>query len=465
MNPLLAASKLCRDTDSNSDGLISALNNSEKRSSMTTPSSSCNSFGSSAGKPKVQRSSKTAMKKKSGSIYRKAPQAPKRFKPAYICFSMAKHKEIKEELGSNTTVSDVSKKISQVWHSLAPNDRAHWDEEAEKDKKRYETEKAAYTGPWKILAKPSKADANAPKRPMSSFLYYAQKYRPIVKKDNPELCNTEVSKLLGVMWKNAAEDEKQKYIQHEEAQRAVYNSAIADWHKKQAEEVNSIPEFRQEPPSEDSGVVSSSNPRPYSPHYENSGGNNKFVEQQQQIGMQTYYAQPPSAHSMMAQPQPSMAYGIYPQQPPAPPSYSGQYEHLPQSYPARGNAAYSYPQYSGDQISYNAHDFSVRNSGDPQHDYSVQNPGAPQQEYAVHNSGSPQQDYSNHPGAIQQDYVTQNSGIPQQDYSVQNPGVVQHPNESYNAYNIRPNEAGSEFYAGGNVALFQEYGNEYNNQM
>jgi len=374
---------------------------------------------------------------------------------------MEKHKEIKKELGSNATVSDVSKKISRVWHALPPNERAHWDEEAEKDKKRYETEKASYNGPWKILAKPSKADANAPKRPMSSFLYYAQKYRPIAKKDNPELCNTEVSKLLGVMWKNAPEDEKQKYIQHEEAQRAIYNSAIADWHKKQAEDLSSIPEYRQETATNDSGLASSNHPRPYSPHYDNGVINNKYVEQQH-MGMQTYYGQPPASHGMNPPPIP---YGMY-SQPPPHPSYNGQYEHPPQGYPGHSSAAYSYPSYTGEQNqSYNTQpDYSIHNPGAPQHDYSVRNSGAPQHEYFVHNPGAPQQEYSGHPGAPQQDYSIQNSGATQH-YSGHNSGVPQHSNDSYNTYNIPQSDGGGgDFYAS-NTNLFQDYGNDYSNQM
>mmetsp|Transcript_31387 Transcript_31387/g.71804 ORF Transcript_31387/g.71804 Transcript_31387/m.71804 type:complete len:347 (-) Transcript_31387:366-1406(-) len=289
-----------------------------------TPELTPDGCESSPTKPNVHRTSKSCGKrKKVGSMYRKAPQAPKRFKPAYICFSMAKHKEIKKELGSNATVSDVSKRISQVWHSLPPNERAHWDQAAEEDKKRYEAEKAAYSGPWKILSKPSKADVNAPKRPMSSFLYYAQKYRPIAKKENPELCNTEVSKLLGVMWKDAPQEEKQKYIQHEEAQRALYNSAISDWHKKQAEENSSPPEYNQEKISDEAGFLSLNNPRSYSPQYDNASTNGNYTEQQQvnmqqqagmqqQVGMQPYYSHPPAPHSMMSQP---MQYGMYPQPP------------------------------------------------------------------------------------------------------------------------------------------------------
>mmetsp|Transcript_31388 Transcript_31388/g.71806 ORF Transcript_31388/g.71806 Transcript_31388/m.71806 type:complete len:401 (-) Transcript_31388:147-1349(-) len=348
-----------------------------------TPELTPDGCESSPTKPNVHRTSKSCGKrKKTGSMYRKAPQAPKRFKPAYICFSMAKHKEIKKELGSDATVSDVSKHISQVWHSLPPNERAHWDKIAEEDKKRYEAEKAAYKGPWKILSKPSKTDANAPKRPMSSFLYYAQKYRAIVKKENSELSNTEVSKLLGVMWKNAPEDEKQKYIQYEQDKRALYNSEISDWHQKQAEDNSSPPENNQEK-IPDAGFLSLNNPPSYmySPQYDNASTNGYDTEQQT-VGMQPYYSHPPAPQSMMP---PPMQYGMYSQ-----PTYNdysnaqsdqvqhqGYHQVQHQEYPGSNKVLYSssYPTYEGKQsYTYNSYqDYSTNNTAAPQYNNALFN--------------------------------------------------------------------------------------------
>jgi len=459
MDPQPVISELFQKSDCGFSG-----NNDVTTGKTEDKSDLCPSFRSSSTKPKVHKSSKASMKKKSSSMYRKAPQAPKRFKPAYICFSMEKHKEIKKELGSKATVGAVSKRISQVWHSLPPNERAHWDEEAEKDKKRYEAEKSVYKGPWKILAKPSKADANAPKRPMSSFLYYAQKYRPIVKKENPELCNTEVSKLLGVMWKNAPEDEKQKYIQHEEAQRAIYNSAISDWHKKRSEATSSVPEYRQETAPNDSGLASSNLPRPYLPHHDNVVGNNKDAEQQQQqqqqqqqhMGMHTYYGQAPASHGMIPPPVPYGNYTLNSQLPPHP-SYNGHYEHAHMGYPAHSTSAYSYPPYAGEQYqSYNTQqdysvhgtqDFSSLNSINPQQDYSVHHP----QDYSPHNSSSSPKEYDVLNSAPQQDYSVHSSEAP-------------NASDSHNVYYMPQNEMEGNHY-NSHASEYQEYGNDYSNHM
>jgi len=385
MNPKTATSEVSQDINSYFSGdHIKSIGKTNNGVDLATPFRSTSTI-----KPKVHVSSKLIQKKKNTAMYRKAPQAPKRFKPAYICFSMANHKQVKKELGPNSRVGDISKRISQVWHSLLPNERARWDKEAEEDKKRYELEKADYTGPWKILARPSKVDVNAPKRPMSSFLYYAQKYRQIVKRKNPELCNTEVSKLLGVMWKNAPKEEKQKYIEHEESKRAIYKSAISEWHKKQ-EEISLIPEHHQEHVPD-----TVRHPFPYSHQNSTSVERNEYAEehQQQHTGMRTFYEQLPAPHVVMP---PQMPCKMYSQQPPYP-SYNDHYEHMHQGYPIpiTGN------QNSSNNIQQDsyAHNFEA-----PKENDSIHNSWAPQQEYFAHNSGASLQPCYVHDSASRRHY-------------------------------------------------------------
>ena len=97
-------------------------------------------------------------KKRDAHALRKAPQAPKRFKSSYICFFMAKQPEIKAELGEDANVTSVSKRSAEMWKNLPPEDRAHWDAVAAEDKRRYMSEKAAYTGPWQVPWKRVKKD-------------------------------------------------------------------------------------------------------------------------------------------------------------------------------------------------------------------------------------------------------------------------------------------------------------------
>ena len=43
-----------------------------------------------------------------------------------------------------------------MWKTLPPDQRAHWDDVAKKDKDRYMAEKAMYTGPWQVPWKRAK---------------------------------------------------------------------------------------------------------------------------------------------------------------------------------------------------------------------------------------------------------------------------------------------------------------------
>jgi len=78
-----------------------------------------------------------------------------------------------------------------------------------------------------------KKDPNAPKRPLSAFMYYSQKQRPNVKKENPTATFAEVAKILGEQWKaldaslrkeydKSAADDKKRF----EKQKAAYEKGV-----------------------------------------------------------------------------------------------------------------------------------------------------------------------------------------------------------------------------------------------
>lgn len=172
---------------------------------------------------------KKGKKKRDANALRKAPNAPKRFKSSYICFFMAKQPEIKESLGDQATVTAISKRSAAMWKNLPAEERAHWDDVAAKDKQRYMIEKSQYTGPWQIPWKRAKKDPSAPKRPMSAFLYFSQGRRSQIKAANPEMKNTQVSRILGEMWRNLAEEDRRPHVEKEMEERKKYKVAMAEW--------------------------------------------------------------------------------------------------------------------------------------------------------------------------------------------------------------------------------------------
>jgi hypothetical protein len=65
-------------------------------------------------------------KKESNIKFKKAPQAPRRFKSAYMFFSTEKHKAIRQENGKKLQTTDVAKQVSHAWKNLSSNEREHW---------------------------------------------------------------------------------------------------------------------------------------------------------------------------------------------------------------------------------------------------------------------------------------------------------------------------------------------------
>jgi len=99
----------------------------------------------------------TSANSKRKSKFKKAPQAPKRFKSAYIFFSTEMMQRIKaQQKGGDDEkqkITDISKKISIAWKKLKPEDREKWNLIAKKDKERFLEEKKNYKGPWQLPVK------------------------------------------------------------------------------------------------------------------------------------------------------------------------------------------------------------------------------------------------------------------------------------------------------------------------
>jgi len=116
-----------------------------------------------------------------------------------------------------------------MWKLLSREDRHYWDDVADKDKQRYMLEKASYNGPWQIPFKRAKKDPSAPRRPMSAFLLWSIGMRQQVKEANPTIKNTEVSKILGDIWKKCTYEERRPHIEKEKVEREKYKLAMAEW--------------------------------------------------------------------------------------------------------------------------------------------------------------------------------------------------------------------------------------------
>jgi high mobility group protein B1 len=101
---------------------------------------------------------------------------------------------------------------------------------AQQDRQRYDKEKAAYKGPWKV---PIVKHPNAPKKPMSAFLAFGNQRRKAVAEANPSMNGTQISYSLAKLWRNAPDDIKGEYRKKEAYERALYKQRRAIWEAQQ----------------------------------------------------------------------------------------------------------------------------------------------------------------------------------------------------------------------------------------
>merc|ERR1712238_356538 len=113
-------------------------------------------------------------------------------------------------MGIKDTPQKEGMDMRKVWKEASPEVRTKFTSFAEADKirfikesKKYENEKFAlemYYDKCKKDKKHNKKDEDAPKRTVSSYMYFAKEKRQSVQKKNPKSSPTEISKLLGEMW-------------------------------------------------------------------------------------------------------------------------------------------------------------------------------------------------------------------------------------------------------------------------
>eukprot|EP00978_Attheya_sp_CCMP212_P027725 scaffold93529_cov62-Attheya_sp.AAC.1 len=171
--------------------------------------------------------------KAAGVKFIKAPQAPKRFKSAYMFFSTAMHPDIRTRLGSKGAkekTTGIAKLVSLEWKGLNKEERARWEDMARLDKERFEREKSTYNGPWKVPIR--KKDASTPKRPMSAFLDFSNENRKLAKLSNPHLNSRVISKILANMWKEAKADERAFFVDRERERLETFKAKLKAWKER-----------------------------------------------------------------------------------------------------------------------------------------------------------------------------------------------------------------------------------------
>ena len=80
--------------------------------------------------------------------------------------------------------------------------------------------------------KRGKKDKNAPKRPISAYLFYNQERREKLKKEKPNLDNKELIKAMSEEWNKLTDEEKKPYVKKAEADKKRYIEEMKAYESK-----------------------------------------------------------------------------------------------------------------------------------------------------------------------------------------------------------------------------------------
>jgi len=119
-------------------------------------------------------------------------------------------------------IAEISRRCGEIWKTMTDREKAPYYEMAEEDKSRYEKQMLDWR-PGQIFQGTEGRDPGAPKRYMSSYIFFSNDYRPIVREKDPTLTLPEVSRCLGIAWKNLTAEQRLPYERRANEDKERYN--------------------------------------------------------------------------------------------------------------------------------------------------------------------------------------------------------------------------------------------------
>merc|ERR1719219_656511 len=130
-----------------------------------------------------------------------------------------------------------------MWKKTSENEQAPFLKKAEKAKAKYESARAKYIKSsgyqkfqeelkeWKAkaAAKPFPKDSNAPKRPMSSYMFFVNEQRPYVVSEHPDMKVTDVLRELGKRWSKLTSKQQAPFVVMQKEAKEEYAKALAKY--------------------------------------------------------------------------------------------------------------------------------------------------------------------------------------------------------------------------------------------
>lgn len=171
----------------------------------------------------------------------KDPNAPKRGKSSYIFFCVEYREKIKKS-HPDMDAKDIIKELGQAWRQLPNEKKQKYEQMASKDKERYSSESKDYTPPAHV----EKKKQDGPKKGKSSYIFFCQEQREVVKQDYPDMKPKEITAKLGELWNGLSDEDKKPYIKMANSDKDRYES------EKGTSEKESTKELKKEPKQDSS---------------------------------------------------------------------------------------------------------------------------------------------------------------------------------------------------------------------
>jgi len=147
----------------------------------------------------------------------KDPNAPKKPMSAYILYSNSRRAAVREE-NPGMKFGQITQTIAAQFRTLEGKEKRIWEKKSTKEKERYRREMANYSAPEESddngggKNKKKKKDPNAPKKALTSYMYFMNRNRASIKEKNPEATFGELARLVAAAFRALTPEQKQKYI-------------------------------------------------------------------------------------------------------------------------------------------------------------------------------------------------------------------------------------------------------------
>ena len=176
---------------------------------------------------------KKKKKKKTKTKKDKDPDAPKRPLTPYILFCLAERVTV-QSANPSMSGKDITSELGRLWQDLSEDKKSVYKKQYEDDKVRYASELSNYDSSSSeesnTKKKTEKKSPTGPKRGLTSYIFFCQQNRAIVKKAEPAFDAKDVTRELGRRWNALSETDKAPFVKLAEEDKLRYEKEKSESH-------------------------------------------------------------------------------------------------------------------------------------------------------------------------------------------------------------------------------------------